>query len=482
MGDEGGFPQAAWNPCRTGENRRTWRIARFIHQKIEDHESYAFTKAEVRLITVFFDLAQQFWDSEDFYALCVLLPKVFFEQDSDLYMLDDEGALLLAASCGCLADGRAPQPVDIPALPEAPRLVGAEFFVPLKGNRELLDMLRFKPPNAVIGCLVVHGAAQLSDHERLFYEKYANRIGFQLHIRMIREKNIEQLEFIRNLVGDIGHNVIVPNMYFRLFFNRLKARIDELEALGRDLKAAAGPAHAPEPLARLGGIHDAILTQFNEIFRHYEQTSLFLETLLRRRHFEEGRYVLERRVCNLRKQVVEPQVERHRSRLEERGIHIDMTLGGVPDQMIYLNADLGLISQVYANLFSNAVKYTDEATLADGRRGKFMAYGWEVQKDRFGPGHDGVKLNVFTSGRPIPEEDQKKLFTPGFRGRNVQAEEGTGHGLYFVRQVVELHGGEVGYEPKPDGNNFYVILPMEPEAPGGAACDLPPGKATPQPG
>lgn len=462
MGEGGGGPPQAGDACHTGDEGRAGRISRLIRQKIADHESYGFDKDEVRLLTIFFDLAQQFWDSEDFYALCVLLPKVFFGQDCDLYMLDESGLLLLGASCEYLSHGGAPSPADAPILPAAPRIAGDRFLVPLKANRELLDLLRFAPPGAVIGCLVAHGAQRLSDHQRLFYEKYANRIGFQLHIRMIREKNIEQLEFIRNLVGDIGHNVIVPNMYFRLFFNRLKVRIDELEQLSRELKEKAGPAHAPEPLERLNAIHDAILSQFNEIFRHYEQTSLFLETLLRRLHFEEGRYVLERRVCNLRQQVVEPQVERFRGRLEECGIHIDMTLGGVPDRMIYLNADLGLISQVYANLFSNAVKYTEEAELADGRRGKFMAYGWEVLPERFGPGRDGVKLNVYTSGRPIAEADRRRLFTPGFRAGNVQAEEGTGLGLYFVRQVVELHGGVVGYEPRPDGNNFYVILPMEP--------------------
>jgi signal transduction histidine kinase len=44
---------------------------------------------------------------------------------------------------------------------------------------------------------------------------------------------------------------------------------------------------------------------------------------------------------------------------------------------------------------------------------------------------------------------------------------GTGRGLYFVRNVVETHGGRVGYEPTWEGNNFYFILPVvaAPEGP-----------------
>ena len=39
---------------------------------------------------------------------------------------------------------------------------------------------------------------------------------------------------------------------------------------------------------------------------------------------------------------------------------------------------------------------------------------------------------------------------------------GTGHGLSFIRHVIEMHGGRVGYEPTQEGNNFYFILPLPP--------------------
>jgi len=63
-------------------------------------------------------------------------------------------------------------------------------------------------------------------------------------------------------------------------------------------------------------------------------------------------------------------------------------------------------------------------------------------------------------------EQSERLFSEGYRGENSQGEYGTGHGLYFIREVVTLHGGRVGYEATPLGNNFYIILPIDPQGQG----------------
>jgi signal transduction histidine kinase len=150
-------------------------------------------------------------------------------------------------------------------------------------------------------------------------------------------------------------------------------------------------------------------------------------------------------------------------KLGERHIEIDTRAGVMPDEDLPLSVDKGLMAQVYNNLFSNAVKYTRRNQ--EGR--KYMAYGRDLLQDYFGPGKDGVKFSVFTTGPHIPSEDVPHIFDEGYRGRNVDGEVGTGRGLYFVRNVVETHGGEVGYEATPGGNNFYfvLLLVITPEGP-----------------
>jgi len=425
-----------------------------IRRVLEQHdaaETYDFNPNELRMLTVFFELAQELDTRRDFLSLCVQLPMLFFDQDCRLYLRTGPGAWKLAR---CL---KLPAALPDREPPPRPAVRGANFYAPILGRKDIGEIQGFDVPDNVMGWLEVTGGAGLSRHRQLYFEKYAARIGFQLHSRMIRAKNREHLAFIQNLVEDIGHNVIVPNMVFKLFFNRLNASIT---ALARCV--AEAPAETPaEFTSSLDFLQARLSAQYAEINSHYAQSSLFLETLLRRRHFQEGRYVLEKRRVNLFKQVVEPQVERYRPRLEDRGIAIDLSMGGIPDEPILLMADLGLIAQVYANLFSNAVKYTRTVTGPDGLPLKFMAYGWELLPEAFGQGRPGVKLNVFTTGVAVPEAERQGLFQPGFRSASAQREHGTGHGLAFVHQVVELHGGLVGYEPAELGNNVYVVLPLE---------------------
>jgi signal transduction histidine kinase len=443
------------------------RIQRRVHEKIDDYAGYDFTTNQSYALNIFFDLVQEFEGEKRFNAIVVTVPKVVFDVDSSLFILNEKNELKLVSYTGEPVSGN--ELFEGETLDNDPVLRGKCYVLPIRANKALADQLPFASPEGFVGCYVVHPADAMSEKELLFWEKYANRIGFQLHNRFLNRKNREHIEFIRNLVQDIGHNVVVPNMYFRLFFNRLKGKIDGMNQLREDLERIARDYGLEDKAfndlqAKIRYFHDGMTQQFNEIFRHYEQTSLFLETLLRQRHFEEGRYVLEKRRCNLKKRVIEPQIERYRSRFEENGIRIDMSLGGVPDREVSLVTDIGLLSQVYANLFSNAVKYAREIE-TNGRKDKYMAYGWEVLADYYGPGKPGIKFNVFTTGPHLSDEDAAMMYSSGFRGDNVRGEYGTGHGLSFVKEIVVLHDGEVGYERRPQGNNFYFILPADPEQP-----------------
>ena len=436
-------------------------IQRRIHEKVDDYGNYNFTSLQSQALNIFFDLAQEFDSTDNFFTISICIPKIIFNLDTTFYIADVNNKFqAVRSSIDINANGGST--MDFSKMTE-PGFHEDQFLLPIKANSNLLQQLPSNLKNGIIGCFVIHSASSLSSHERLFWEKYVNRIGFQLHNRFINNKNQEHLDFIRNLVADIGHNVIVPNMYFKLFFNRLNGKIQGLKQVSDNLKADAesDPANAAiynKVKARIDYFHDGLYIQFNEIYRHYEQTSLFLETLLRRSHFEKGHYVLEKRQCNLSKDIIHPQLERYIGRFAENNIEIDLSMGGIPDSISSVTVDVGLLSQVYANFFSNAVKYT-RPVYHQGQTRKFVAFGYEFLP-KFFPDADGIKLNVFSSGEPISYEDQRHLFEQGFRAGNVEKEYGTGHGLYFIKQVIELHGGKIGYEARDDGNNFYIILPL----------------------
>jgi len=440
-------------------------VVRRIEEKLDDYEGYDFTLRQVRALNIFFELAQEVRGRDMFYAVCMMIPRVLFGLESSIYLLEDEETFVLA---DCSTDRCAFEPVRTwdHELTRHVTLSGDRLHIPIQCNPHYADMLPFPPPHNILGSFVIHPCEKTQGHECLFLEKYVNRVGYQLHQRIIRSRNREHLRFIKSMVQDIGHNVIVPNMYFKLYFNRLKRQIEELHMTTEgvlSLMARCADGECVRQGERLARTAAAIEAQYQEIYRHYETTSMFLETLLRRRHFEEGRYVLEKREVDLRTGVLEPQLERYRQALEDRDVRIGYQLGGAPDQEVRMVMDRGLIAQVFANFLSNAVKYTEPGTLPGVGRGKYLSYGWQLIKDYYGPGRPAIRLWVITTGPPLRLDDPMSVFKPGFRADNVAAESGTGRGLYFVRQVVELHGGSVGYRHDGRGNEFYCLLPFEQE-------------------
>ncbi|MCJ2165846.1 MULTISPECIES: HAMP domain-containing sensor histidine kinase [unclassified Pseudodesulfovibrio] len=438
-----------------------------IEEKLVDYEGYDFSMRQIRALNIFFELAQELRGREMFYAICMAIPRALFNMEACMYILEDEETFSLAACSTNKANMESTRTWDH-EFNERLTVSNDHMFIPIQGNPEYNDMLTFVPPNNIIGCFVMHPCSTLPGHARLFLEKFVNRVGFQLHHRIIRARNREHIRFIKSMVQDIGHNVIVPNMYFKLYFNRLKRKIEELHLVTSETLVMMTQCDNPDMIRegnRLAEIASGIEAQYQEIYSHYESTSMFLEALLRRRHFEEGRYVLDKREVNLHTTIINPLVERFRHRFEERGIQINLGMGGAHDQIIRLILDRGLMSQVLDNLLSNALKYTENVVLADGRDGKFVSYGWRIIKDFFAPGHPGIRIWVTSTGHPLNLEDPMEVFKPGFRAGNVAHESGTGRGLYFVRQVVELHGGKVGYSHTEKGNEFYMILPFEQDHP-----------------
>jgi signal transduction histidine kinase len=420
----------------------------------------------------FFDLAQEVETLEDLYRVCVAVPKTFFGTETYLYLLDEKReALVLVCSTDHGYHGHIE---DLPCASIQPRDEafdeGSSLYFPIRGKTPLSEVGDEESHHTkLLGMLEVVPTGELGRNDRFYFQKFANRIGYSLYNKILNQRNIDHLKFINSLVVDIEHNVIVPNMAFRLFLRHLHAKIRksrEIEGMLREQFTELSGGKTVEEnrrmqlLAELQEVNTGLMEEFNNIEQHYRNMSLFIESLFRRGHFKEGRFVPRKRSCNFKKEIINPQMERFQQRFQARGIEVDNQMGGVPDELVVALVDVGLMSQVYANLFSNALKYTRPVTDEWGRTHNFVSFGQELLRDHYGPGKDGIKFNVFSTGPHIPEEEREKIFTDGYRGSQVSDQPGTGHGLSFIKKVIEIHEGSVGYEPTPLGNNFYFILPI----------------------
>lgn len=447
-------------------------IPEFIYRRLEEKKSdyigYNFTRKENDAFKAFFDLVQEFDRLDDLYYLCVAVPKSFFGLDARLYVLgfrSKELALVASTREEALLS---PPPENLRASegpPEKPCVTGdGRLVLTIRGKEALMESLPFKAHGNVLGLLELHPLENPSPTETLFFQKYANRVGSAIHNRFLSEKNVEHLKFINDLVADIEHNVIVPNMVYKLYLRNLKAifaRNRELESLLVEYVESQGDGDSriSNLLEELIDVNRGLRLEFTNIERHYRNTSLFLETLFRRSHFDEGRLTLRTKPCNLKKDVVTPQLQRYMDKFRAAKIEIDDRFSHVPEDEIISVVDVGLLAQVYANLFSNVIKYAEPTPDENGIHRKYLSYGREILKDYFGPDRDGVKYNVFSTGPAISNEEREHVFDDGYRAPNAKGKPGTGHGLSFVKNVIELHKGKVGCEATPQGNNFYFILP-----------------------
>jgi signal transduction histidine kinase len=73
-------------------------------------------------------------------------------------------------------------------------------------------------------------------------------------------------------------------------------------------------------------------------------------------------------------------------------------------------------------------------------------------------------ISVTDTGYGIPKEQQAKIFGKLYRADNVRKldVEGTGLGLYIVKEVVEMLGGKIWFESTESvGTTFYAVIPLK---------------------
>ena len=121
----------------------------------------------------------------------------------------------------------------------------------------------------------------------------------------------------------------------------------------------------------------------------------------------------------------------------------------VPPTLPTLSVDPDRLGQAIGNLVSNAIRYTPS--------GGSITVMAETRPDR-------VALRVSDTGPGIDPEEQKRLFTPYFRGRvGRRFPQGMGLGLLIARDLVAAHGGELEVQSTPGlGSHFTIWLPVSP--------------------
>ena len=116
-----------------------------------------------------------------------------------------------------------------------------------------------------------------------------------------------------------------------------------------------------------------------------------------------------------------------------------------PGQPVLVRLDPLRFEQVLVNLLDNAVKYSPD--------------GGGVEVTLEASRAQGLWLTVEDHGIGIPPEHRERIFERYYRASGLE-QAGAGLGLFICREIVELHGGQIGAEfPESGGTRMVVTLP-----------------------
>ncbi len=129
----------------------------------------------------------------------------------------------------------------------------------------------------------------------------------------------------------------------------------------------------------------------------------------------------------------------------EKGLSLETEAGpGRP-----INLDRELLTHVFTNLVSNAIKFTP----AGGRVTVGAAFSADGKTFR---------ASVKDSGPGIPPEERSRLFSVFGQAAAGKAAGGTGLGLALCKGIIDMHKGRIGFDPGPgSGADFWFEIPAD---------------------
>ncbi len=236
-------------------------------------------------------------------------------------------------------------------------------------------------------------------------------------------------------------------------FNQMASKISEQEQLRRQMVAdVAHELRTPLTVmqanleAMLDGLLEPTPEELQELNDEVHRLSRLIDDLRLLSLADSGQLSLALQKVDVRV-VTATVVARLAPLAETTGVKL---VDDAPAQPLYVAADADRVQQALTNLVANGIRHTPA-----GGRVRVTA----VQEKQT------VHISVIDSGPGIPPADLPYVFDRFWRGDKSRSRHsgGSGLGLAIVRQIAELHQGQVSVlSPNNSGAIFTISLPADP--------------------
>ncbi|SEJ03119.1 His Kinase A (phospho-acceptor) domain-containing protein [Sphingobium sp. AP50] len=254
------------------------------------------------------------------------------------------------------------------------------------------------------------------------------------------------------------------NVFFDLYQQRrqIVAQRDELAMLAQALQGAdrrkneflAILGHElRNPIMALGaGLHllerregtDAARSIRSQMDRHVRHVSRLVEDLLDIARIDQGKISLNKERVVLQ-DALTFAIEASQPSIDAGGHALTVTM---PDTPIWMEVDYTRVAQIVSNLLNNAAKYTPS--------------GGAIRLTLLA-GDDWIEIEIADNGIGIPADMQARIFDlfAQVQSGNKATQEGLGIGLALVKQLVQLHNGDIVLKSSDaiSGSLFAIRLP-----------------------
>jgi PAS domain S-box-containing protein len=204
------------------------------------------------------------------------------------------------------------------------------------------------------------------------------------------------------------------------------------------------------PLASIIGFSETIVSdpdlpeemksEFNNvILNEGKRLAKLINDVLDISNIEGGKITLNKTIFNVI-ELLQGVVDKNRAIAEKKKLSIDFEH---PNENILIEADREKIAQSFEALISNSVKFTNE----DGRVKVIVN---NLFKE--------VEIVISDTGIGIPEKDLPYIFQKFYRVSRPGSEiPGTGIGLVFVKQMIDIHKGMISVQSEIGNGTTFII-------------------------